>query len=250
MSQSEAVFLLTTFTNMATSREAHDRDFIEAVTLEVYEVSFITNQTRDFSSKTGRDLLGTLCGFHPFIISVLLRKVSETIETVGKVCVYMFSGLPVHVWHPCSSDMDLIRSWLLKTDLTSPQHQLARYVLKNMNWGCDESGESSQLFLDRSWHRAVSVMLVEVSALRLPLRPGGIAHENFAADASFLQQVTQIATSSYNRLMQQNHEQTLYDWLWEVALQLRLHETDLPAPVMGFRQQTHPIDRTLEGKNT
>ncbi|XP_048581759.1 ectopic P granules protein 5 homolog isoform X2 [Nematostella vectensis] len=249
MSQSEAVFLLTTFTNMATSREAHDRDFIEAVTLEVYEVSFITNQTRDFSSKTGRDLLGTLCGFHPFIISVLLRKVSETIETVGKVCVYMFSGLPVHVWHPCSSDMDLIRSWLLKTDLTSPQHQLARYVLKNMNWGCDESGESSQLFLDRSWHRAVSVMLVEVSALRLPLRPGGIAHENFAADASFLQQVTQIATSSYNRLMQQNHEQTLYDWLWEVALQLRLHETDLPAPVMGFRQQTHPIDRTLEDQS-
>ena len=38
MSESEAVFLLTTFANMATSREDREKEFIEAVTLEVYEV--------------------------------------------------------------------------------------------------------------------------------------------------------------------------------------------------------------------
>ena len=38
MSQSEAIFLLTTFANMATSRESHEKDFIEAITIEVFEV--------------------------------------------------------------------------------------------------------------------------------------------------------------------------------------------------------------------
>ena len=45
MSQSEAVFLLTTFANMATSREEREREFIEAVTLEVYEVLSKLNST-------------------------------------------------------------------------------------------------------------------------------------------------------------------------------------------------------------
>ena len=39
MSESEAVFLLTTFANMAGSRDSKESEFIEAVTLEMYEVS-------------------------------------------------------------------------------------------------------------------------------------------------------------------------------------------------------------------
>lgn len=38
MSQSEAIFLLTTFANIATSRDNKDRDLIEAITIEVYKV--------------------------------------------------------------------------------------------------------------------------------------------------------------------------------------------------------------------
>lgn len=26
-------------------------------------------------------------------------------------------------------------SWLLKADLSSPEHQLARYIVSNLNWG-------------------------------------------------------------------------------------------------------------------
>jgi len=39
MSQSEAIFLLTTFANIATSRDGKERDLIEAITTEVYKVS-------------------------------------------------------------------------------------------------------------------------------------------------------------------------------------------------------------------
>lgn len=38
MSQSEAIFLLTTFANIATSRDGKEMDLIEAITTEVYKV--------------------------------------------------------------------------------------------------------------------------------------------------------------------------------------------------------------------
>lgn len=38
ISQSEAIFLLTTFANIATSREEEDKELIEAITLQVYKV--------------------------------------------------------------------------------------------------------------------------------------------------------------------------------------------------------------------
>lgn len=52
-----------------------------------------------------------------------------------QACVYLFSGLSVHLWHPTYKNMDCIKSWLLKSDLSSPEHQLARYIISNLNWG-------------------------------------------------------------------------------------------------------------------
>nr|XP_058943375.1 ectopic P granules protein 5 homolog [Pocillopora verrucosa] len=246
MSQSEAIFLLTTFTNIATSRDRKERELIEAISTEVYKVSFIASQTRESSSKTGRHLLGTISSVHPFVISVLLENVSATLDIIGKACVYLFSGLSVHLWHPTYRNMDCIKSWLLKADLSSPENQLARYIISNLNWGqMGESGEGDKLFLHQCWHRAVAVSLVEVSALRLPKMPGGISHEAFKEDTGLLKQVTLIATTSYNRLMQPNYEQQLYDWLWEVTLSLRLHPADLPTPVIQFTQRL-PNEDELE----
>ena len=39
MPMSEAIYLLTTFANMARSRSEKELDFVEAVTLEIFEVS-------------------------------------------------------------------------------------------------------------------------------------------------------------------------------------------------------------------
>lgn len=109
-----------------------------------------------------------------------------------------------------------------------------------------QPGESDQLFLHQCWHRALAASLVEVSALRLPNLPGGIAHEAFKEDSGLLRQVALIATASYNRMMQPNYEQQLYEWLWEVMLTLRLHPADLPMPVMQLTQQL-PHEEELQG---
>ena len=54
---------------------------------------------------------------------------------------------------------------------------------------CQQPGARDQLFLNKAWHRAAAIMLVETSALRLPNKPGGIAHEAFKEDSGLLQQV-------------------------------------------------------------
>lgn len=53
----------------------------------------------------------------------------------SQACVYLFSGLSVHLWHPTYRNMDCIKSWLLKADLSSPENQLARYIISNLSWG-------------------------------------------------------------------------------------------------------------------
>lgn len=73
-----------------------------------------------------------------------------------------------------------------------------------------------------------------------------VQQDKFRNKIAFLFQVALIATSSYNRMMQPNYEQQLYEWLWEMMLTLRLHSADLPMPVMQFTRQL-PIEEELEG---
>lgn len=56
------------------------------------QVSFVISQTREFSSKTGRDLLATIASVHPFVMSVLVWRVKDTISTVGKVISVQIPG--------------------------------------------------------------------------------------------------------------------------------------------------------------
>ena len=49
------------------------------------QVSYVASETREFCSKNGRDLLSTIATVHPFVISVLMKRVAETVEIVGKV---------------------------------------------------------------------------------------------------------------------------------------------------------------------
>lgn len=41
--------------------------------------------TREIYSKVGRELLAAIATVHPYVISVLLERLRETIQTVGMV---------------------------------------------------------------------------------------------------------------------------------------------------------------------
>lgn len=54
--------------------------------------------TRETYSKVGRELLASIATVHPYIISVLLERLRETIKTVGMVGFIIPLKLNLHVY--------------------------------------------------------------------------------------------------------------------------------------------------------
>ncbi|XP_028402357.1 ectopic P granules protein 5 homolog [Dendronephthya gigantea] len=233
MTEPEIVFLLTTFANMARERSTVDIDFINAVVREIYEVSYLNSGAPDFLPKTGKDLLGSICQRHAFVMSLLLERVEATLDSVREECVGLFQALPVETWRPKVRDVYTIRNWLLHSAVESSEHQLSRYLLTNINWQY-QALDSDTLYLPQCIHRAIAILLVETCALRLSNRPGGIEVDVFKETPGILEQVTQVATHPYQRILQHFTDQELYKWLWEVVMFLHLHQVECPPTVMEF----------------
>ena len=51
------------------------------------QVTQVTEFSSDVYSRTGTSLLDSIAIVHPFIISVLIGRISEVVGDVGEVCV-------------------------------------------------------------------------------------------------------------------------------------------------------------------
>ncbi|XP_046857276.1 ectopic P granules protein 5 homolog isoform X2 [Xenia sp. Carnegie-2017] len=244
MNETEIIFLLTTFSNMACARSLADMDFIRAVSQEIYEITFLSDEAVHFLRKTGKDLLGSICQRHSFIISMLVERVESTLDSVREDCVGLFQALPVEMWRPKVSDIQTIRNWLLRSAVESPEHQLSRYLLTNINWQCKEF-DGDVLFLPLCLHRAVAIIVVEICALRLPNRPGGIAMDVFKEEKSLFGQASQLVIQPYKSLMQHFTDQELHKWLWELVMFLHLHAHDRSRSVMQFTATSSLSNETV-----
>ncbi|NXW44656.1 EPG5 protein, partial [Nyctiprogne leucopyga] len=170
MNCSEEICLLTTFAQMAQTKRADvDEDFIKIIALEIYEVSYVSLSTRETFSKVGRELLGAIASIHTQIISVLLDRIRETIEKVGMVSLYLFKELPLYLWKPSSSEIAVIRDWLLNYSLTTVENKLACIILEGLNWGCGEHQDA--LHLDPAVHSEVALMVLEAYQKYLSQKP-------------------------------------------------------------------------------
>ncbi len=58
-----------------------------------FQIAYISNHTREFCSKMGRELLSSIAQRHPFILSSLLHSVQLTIGQIGMVG-YFFMYMP------------------------------------------------------------------------------------------------------------------------------------------------------------
>lgn len=56
----------------------------------------------------------------------------------SKVSLYLFKELPLYLWKPSSSEIALIREWLLNYSLTTVENKLACIILEGLNWGFGE----------------------------------------------------------------------------------------------------------------
>ncbi|NWS73830.1 EPG5 protein, partial [Crotophaga sulcirostris] len=215
MNCSEEICLLTTFAQMAqTNRADVDEDFIKIIVLEIYEVSYVNLSTRETFSKVGRELLGAIAGIHTEIISVLLDRVRHTIEKVGMVSLYLFKELPLYLWKPSSSEMALIRDWLLNYSLTTVENKLACIILEGLNWGF---AEHDALHLDPAVHSEVALMVLEAYQKYLSQKPyAGLLSESIK-QVSYLASIVRYGETP---------ETSFNQWAWGLILRLKLHRND------------------------
>ncbi|XP_069736462.1 ectopic P granules protein 5 homolog isoform X2 [Phaenicophaeus curvirostris] len=226
---SEEICLLTTFAQMAqTKRTDVDEDFIKIIVLEIYEVSYVSLSTRETFSKVGRELLGAIASIHTQIISVLLDRVRDTIEKVGMVSLYLFKELPLYLWKPSSSEIALIRDWLLNYSLATVENKLACIILEGLNWGF---GEHDALHLDPAVHSEVALMVLEAYQKYLSQKPyAGLLSESIK-QVSYLASIVRYGETP---------ETSFNQWAWGLILRLKVHRNDrgvqhgwAAAPVSG-----------------
>lgn len=207
---SESIYLLTTFANMAGCRSSEETCFIKTVTLEVFEIAYICNHTREFCSKVGRELLSGIIQTHPVALSFLLSRVSEVMDKVGRMALYLFSDLPVSVWQPTDPDLLILRQWLLNFSLGTQENQLAQTILARINWDVFE--ETGRLVVDIRLHRHIALLLVEAYTKYISDKKAG-----FFIMEGMRQMSSYLSTGT-------SPEQAFNNWTWELALRLKVHQ--------------------------
>ncbi|XP_069141683.1 ectopic P granules protein 5 homolog isoform X3 [Argopecten irradians] len=230
---SEAIYLLTALANIAQSRQQQENDIIHAICLCLFEVSYVCSNTREMCSKVGRELLSAMATIHPFILSQLVQEAKDHLENIGMMAVYLFKELPFHMWLPRENDFDVIRQWLLNTDLTDPGNQVARLVLNKINWGVEP--ETNRLFVPYDFHKMTAILLTE-------------AYGKFVTNKNlgfwFLEGMKQVAQAVKQ---QQTNEQQFNNWCWEVVMKLHLHISCLPLSDLAmFKSAGGPPDITKD----
>ncbi|XP_060080983.1 ectopic P granules protein 5 homolog [Ylistrum balloti] len=230
---SEAIYLLTALANIAQSRRQQENDIIHAICFCIFEVCYVCSNTREMCSKVGRELLAAIATIHPFILSMLIQEAKDNMDNIGMMAVYLFKELPFDIWLPRESDFDVLRQWLLSTDLTDPSNQVARLVLNKINWGVES--ETNRLFVPYDFHKMTAVLLTE-------------AYEMFVTNKNlgfwFLKGMKQVAQVVKQ---QQTSEQQFNNWSWEVVMKLHLHISCLPLPDLAmYKSAGGPPDITKD----
>lgn len=105
----EVLFLLTTFANMAMTRSyANSKLFICQVTSELVSVGFINSLTSDSCAKGCRDLLSNISSTHPQMLSHLVH-LFEAEPCLVNNTVYINSGNSSTVWTRRANELSKLR---------------------------------------------------------------------------------------------------------------------------------------------
>ncbi|XP_010772204.1 ectopic P granules protein 5 homolog [Notothenia coriiceps] len=211
VNSSDGISLLTALAHMATPTQHSDPAFITTITLLVYQVSYVSVSTRETYSKVGRELLAAIATAHPFVISVLLERLRETIQSVGMVALYLCKELPLSLWRPRQEEICVIGAWLLQHPLSTVENRLACVVLEGLHWDYTQDGS---LALPSSLHSEVALLVAEAYQKYLTDKPySGLISEGIK-QVSYLASVLRLGVSP---------EASFSQWAWQLLLRLKLH---------------------------
>ncbi|KAF7660149.1 hypothetical protein LDENG_00286760 [Lucifuga dentata] len=211
VNSSDGISLLTALAHMAMPTLGSDPAFITTITLLIYQVSYVSVSTRETYSKVGRELLAAIATAHPYIISELLERLRETIQTVGMMALYLCKEMPLSLWRPKPEEVCVIGAWLLQHPLSAVENRLACVILEGLNWGYTQEGS---LALSSSLHSEVALLVAEAYQKYLTDKPySGLISEGIK-QVSYLASVLRLGVSP---------EASFSQWAWQLLLRLKLH---------------------------
>nr|XP_020450035.1 ectopic P granules protein 5 homolog [Monopterus albus] len=248
VNSSDGISLLTALAHMATPTQHSDPAFITTITLLIYQVSYVSVSTRETYSKVGRELLAAIATAHPYVNSVLLERLRETIQTVGMVALYLCKELPLSLWRPQPEEVCVIGAWLLQHPLSAVENRLACVILEGLNWGHTQDGS---LALSSSLHSQVALLVAEAYQKYLTDKPySGLISEGIR-QVSYLANVLRLGMSP---------EASFSQWAWQLLLRLKLHSnsqnrkgawlvpalTSSPPPELTHTPSMHSVLRAVK----
>lgn len=203
-------FLLHAFAQMALTRGKEDWDFILFITLDLLQIGFINENTRDFCYNTIKDLLTNITTKYPELIAKVFNYLKDNLEKVGTLSSYLFKALPISKWIPKTEDLEVLASWLLNFDFDSIENTTARIIFAYMNWGFDSNDE---LFLPHEIHIRMAFLVSEVYN----------KHVGESIGSGVMETARQVGS---NKKTPSKKEQFSM-WCWSMVSVLRLHYMDL-----------------------
>uniref|UniRef100_A0A4W5M3T2 Uncharacterized protein n=1 Tax=Hucho hucho TaxID=62062 RepID=A0A4W5M3T2_9TELE len=248
VNSSDGISLLTALAHMAMPTHHSDPSFITTIALLVFQVSYVSVSTRETYSKVGRELLAAIATAHPYVISVLLDRLRETIETVGMVALYLSKELPLFLWRPSPEEVRVIGGWLLQHPLSAVENSLACVLLEGLDWGYTQDGT---LALPSSLHSEVALLVAEAYQKYLTDKPyNGFISEGIK-QVSYLASVLRLGLSP---------EASFSQWAWQLLLRLKLHgntqypqaawstpgSAPNPSPELTHAPNMHPVLRAVK----
>lgn len=195
---------------MAMSKGKEDWDFILFVTLDLLQIGFINETTRDFCYNTIKDLLTNITTKYPELIANIFNYLKDNLEKVGSFSSYLFKALPISKWIPKTEDLEVLASWLLNFDFESIENITARVIFAYMNWNFDTNDE---LFLPHEIHVRMAFLVSEVYTKHIGESIGS--------------GVTETARQVGCNKKTPSKKEQFSMWCWSMVSVLRLHYMDL-----------------------
>ncbi|XP_011503160.1 PREDICTED: ectopic P granules protein 5 homolog [Ceratosolen solmsi marchali] len=209
----ESYFLLTTFANMAMARTNQDYKFVQAATIDLFQIGFLSSKTQDCCSKDARSLLSNLTSKYPLLLSDIIAKLKDNFASVGKLSLYLFMELNISCWIPNDADFKILSNWLDQYDLSSTESHLSRLIISHLNYGFDNY---ENLYLPLDFHQRLALLIVQLTIKYAP--------ENISVQTTSL--LSEGVKQMSSMVRPQSNEQIFVFWAWETLTRLRLHQME------------------------
>ncbi|XP_062538593.1 ectopic P granules protein 5 homolog isoform X2 [Armigeres subalbatus] len=215
MPSEDLYYLLQVFSNMALAREICDIEFIQTIALNLFDIGYLNEYTKDFCYKAVKDLLYNIVSKHPALVSSLLQSLKQDVTQADQSAMYVFKALPLNRWRPQWDDFELLANWLLNYGFDAIQSSTARVILIHLNYNFDQNNE---LFLPHDIHVRIACLITEVYSKHVPELLGN----------------PQGLVASVSSLIKNKAAQDQFlAWCWNMISLLRLHCMDQSVEIIN-----------------